>query len=221
MLTLRSDAVSRVLEGLFAAAERTDPPLLEHAWADANRGGGMVVDSAMAATLGVAFMPVSPDAGRFLYILARSLGCRSVVEFGTSFGISTLFLASAVRDNGGGRVIATEQEPEKVRRARQSLDEAGLGDLVEIREGDARETLRDLDAPIDLLFLDGWKDLYLPILKLVEPRLRAGAAVVADDLDIFPDATRGYLEYVRDPANGYESVEVPLGDRFEFSARAR
>ncbi|XXY48788.1 class I SAM-dependent methyltransferase [Sorangium sp. So ce269] len=82
-----------------------------------------------------------------------------MVEFGTWFGISTVFLAAAVRDGGGGRVIGSELHPEKVRRARKNLDESGLGDLVEIREGDALVPLRDVEGPIDLVLLDGWKNL--------------------------------------------------------------
>ncbi len=81
------------------------------------------------------------------------------------------------------------------------------------------ETLSDLEAPVDLLFLDGWKDLYLPILRLVEPRLLLGSVVVGDDLNILPEALRPYLDYIRNPGHGYVSVEIPLGDGLEFSIR--
>jgi predicted O-methyltransferase YrrM len=70
------------------------------------------------------------------------------------------------------------------------------------------------------VFLDGWKHLYLPCLKLLEPKLAPGALVIADDVDLFPDALAPYLDYVRDPANGYVSVKVPVGDALELSARA-
>ena len=132
-------------------------------------------------------MPVDRPSGRFLYNLVRTQGSRTVVEFGMSFGISTIHLAAAVRDNGSGRVITTELDAGKVRRATSHLAEAGLLDVVEIRHGDALETLRDLEGPVDLVFLDGWKVLYLPVLQLLEPQLRPGAAVVADDLVLFPD----------------------------------
>ncbi|MCA9641175.1 MAG: class I SAM-dependent methyltransferase, partial [Myxococcales bacterium] len=115
-------------------------------------------------------LPVSPETGRLLYLLARSTHAKHIVEYGTSFGVSTLHLAAALRDNGGGRLITTEFEPGKVARARQHLEEAGLADLVEIREGDALETLqRDLPAEVDLLLLDGAKALYREVLELVEP----------------------------------------------------
>jgi predicted O-methyltransferase YrrM len=116
-------------------------------------------------------------------MLARSVQVRSIVEFGTSFGISTLHLAAALRDNGGGRLIGSEFEPTKIARARENLGTAGLSDLVEIREGDALQTLaRDLPDSIDLVFLDGAKSLYSPILSLLEGRLRSGALIVADNV---------------------------------------
>ena len=86
-------------------------------------------------------LPVSRETGVLLYMLARGSGARTVVEFGTSFGISTLHLAAALRDNGGGRLVTTEFEPSKVARARRNLTAGGLADLVEIREGDALQTL--------------------------------------------------------------------------------
>ena len=105
------------------------------------RGGGAAAFEALAPHLKNAFIPVSPEAGRFLYLTARAIGARHVVEYGTSFAISTLYFAAAVRDNGGGRVIGTELEPTKHARALAHLAEAGLGDLVDVRLGDARETL--------------------------------------------------------------------------------
>ena len=159
-------------------------------------------------------LPVSRETGALLYMLARGCGARTIVEFGTSFGISTLHLAAALRDNGGGRLITCEFEPSKVARARNNLTEGGLIDLVEIREGDALETLSvDLPATIDLLLLDGAKALYPEILSLVESRLRRGAFIVADNADDSPE----YLARVRSPASGYTST--PFADDVELSMR--
>jgi predicted O-methyltransferase YrrM len=159
-------------------------------------------------------LPVSRETGTLLYMLARSGGARSVVEFGTSFGISTLFLAAALRDNGGGRLVTTEFEPSKVARARAHLKTGGLDDLVEIREGDALKTLAaGLPETIDLLLLDGAKALYPEILALVESRLRPGALVVADNADHSPE----YLARVRSPQGGYMST--PFGGDVELSMR--
>jgi predicted O-methyltransferase YrrM len=119
------------------------------------------------------YVPVSPKQGRFLYSVARSIRAKRVVEFGSSFGISATYLAAAVRDNGGGIVIGSELEPTKVKTARRNLGEAGLDGLVEIREGDAQETLRDPGGTVDLLFLDGFKTLYLPVLRMLIPACAA------------------------------------------------
>jgi predicted O-methyltransferase YrrM len=132
-------------------------------------------------------LAVSRETGALLYMLARSSGARDIVEFGTSFGISTLHLAAGLRDNGGGRLITSEFEPSKVARARDHLTAGGLIDLVEIREGDALRTLSlNLPDTIDLVLLDGAKALYPDILKLVESRLRPGALIVADNADHSP-----------------------------------
>ena len=159
-------------------------------------------------------LPVSRETGALLYMLARSSKARSIVEFGTSFGISTLHLAAALRDNGGGRLITTEFEPSKAARARENLTAGGLIDLVEIREGDALETLSvHLPETIDLVLLDGAKALYPEILSLVESRLKPGALIVADNADMSPD----YLERIRSPGSGYKSV--PFADDVELSMR--
>lgn len=158
------------------------------------------------------WLPVSEKTGTLLYMLARGGGARSIVEFGTSFGISTLHLAAALRDNGGGRLVTTEFEPSKVARARQNIAAGGLSDLVEIREGDALKTLStDLPETIDLVLLDGAKAIYPEVLSLLEPRLKPGAIVVADNADMCPD----YLERVRDPAQGY--LSLPFGEDVELS----
>ena len=161
------------------------------------------------------WLPVSRETGNLLYMLTRSIRAKTVVEFGTSFGISTLHIAAALRDNGGGRLITTEFEPSKVARSRQYLVEGGLMDLVEIREGDALTTLAaDLPDSIDLVLLDGAKSLYPEVLALLEPSLRPGALVVADNADFCPD----YLAHVRSPASGY--LSTPFAEDIELSMRS-
>jgi predicted O-methyltransferase YrrM len=165
------------------------------------------------------YIPLSREAGTFAYLVARSLGARRVVEFGTSFGISTIYLAAAMRDNGGGLVVGSEIEPSKIRRARENVAAAGLAEYVQIREGDARETLRDPGGVVDLALLDGMKDLYVPILDLLKPSLRGGSVVLADNIKTFPTALAPYLAWVRDPRNGFHSVTLPLGEGMEYSVR--
>lgn len=161
-------------------------------------------------------LPVSPAAGQLLYMLVRSSRAENIVEFGTSLGISTLHLAAALRDNGGGRIIGSEFEPGKIARARAHIKEAGFDDLVEIREGDALQTLsKNLPERIDLLLLDGAKGLYLDILALVENRLRVGAIIIADNADHSP----AYLARVRGTGNGY--LSLPFGDDVELSVKVK
>jgi predicted O-methyltransferase YrrM len=161
-------------------------------------------------------LAVSRETGTLLYMLSRGCGARSIVEFGASFGISTLHLAAALRDNGGGHLITTEFESSKVARARDNLTAGGLIDLVEIREGDALKTLSvNLPETIDLVLLDGAKALYPDILSLVESRLRLGAFIVADNADLCPD----YLARVRSPEGGYMST--PFAEDVELSVRLR
>ena len=161
------------------------------------------------------YLPVSEPGGELLYCLARAVRPTTVVEFGTSFAISTLYLAAALTDNDHGRVFGTELSRTKVESARNNLAEAGLDDRVTILPGDARQALAEVPGPVELVLLDGWKDLCLPVLRLLETRLAPGALVVADDIE-FP-AMAGYLAFVRDPANGYVSVPFPVEDGMEIS----
>ena len=167
-----------------------------------------------------AYIPVDPDQGKFLYVTARVLNAKRIVEFGTSFGISTIYLAAAARANGGN-VIGTELVPEKVNAARANVAQAGLAQFVDIREGDAMKTLSTIDEPIDLLLLDGWKDIYLPMVKMLTPKLRAGAAVIADNVFTFKTALRPYVAHMQNRENGFDSVTLPLGHGMEYSMRTK
>jgi predicted O-methyltransferase YrrM len=216
MSTLTTSPLAPLLDRLFAQAEAATSPAmagisreervrLMHSKTEYLDFYGQLKDL---------WLPVSRETGVLLYMLARSSDARTIVEFGTSFGISTLHLAAALRDNGGGRLIGSEFEPSKVARSREHLAAAGLADLVEIREGDAIETLgADLPETIDLLLLDGAKALYTEVLDRVESRLRPGALVVADDAGHSPD----YLARVRSPASGY--LSTPFGEDVELSMR--
>ena len=161
-----------------------------------------------------AWLPVSPQTGALLYLLVRATRARHVVEFGTSFGISTLHMAAALRENGGGHLITSEFEPSKVVRARAHLAEAGLEDLVEIREGDALVTLASgLPESIDLVLLDGHKALYPDVLDLLVNRLRPGAVIIADNANYSAE----YLARVRAPSEGF--LSLPFADDVELTVR--
>jgi len=162
------------------------------------------------------YIPICADAGRLLYALTRAIRPQTVVEFGTSFGISTIYLAAAVADNGTGHVFTTELSRKKAAAARANLEEAGVAAQVTILSGDALDTLAGVSGPVGLVLLDGWKDLCLPVLRLLEPKLAPGALVAADDITHAGMAP--YLDFIRDPASGYVSVAFPVEDGMEISS---
>jgi predicted O-methyltransferase YrrM len=165
------------------------------------------------------YIPLSPKQGTFVYMVARSLRAQRIVEFGTSFGISTLYLAAAVRDNGGGTVIGSEFEPSKVAKARSNIEEAGLSEHVEIREGDAIETLKDPGGTVDMLLLDGMKEMYIDMVEMLKPHLRQGAVVIADNILSYRKALAPFVAHMQNPANGFQSVTLLLGDGTAYSIR--
>ena len=114
-------------------------------------------------------------------------------------------------------MIGTELEPSKHARAVANIEQAGLGDVAEVRLGDALETVKEVPEPPDLGFMDGWKDLYLPILEILKPRLRPGAVVLADNILSFRKSLRPYVEYVQSGSNGFESMTLRISDGTEYS----
>ncbi len=218
MDSLSSGRVAQTLQRLLAEAEIADKGLMDQF------EGGMAALSEQAHADIIAdmvaeerrdlrgvyrgyannFLNVAPAYGRFLYQCARARRATRIVEFGTSMGISTIYLAAALRDMGGGQLIGA----------------AGLADLVDIRVGDARETLAHVDGEIDLVLLDGAFSLYLPVLKLLEPHLRGGTPILAENAW---EQGNDYLDYVRDPANGYLSQPLPVtegrGNEFTIVTR--
>ena len=232
MDSLNTGRVAQTLQRLFEEAEQADRALMEQ-FANAEISGqslGEVLGEHLAGERRDVrgfyhgyvdnFLNVTPEYGRFLYQCARVRKATRIVEFGTSMGVSTIYLAAALRDMGGGHLITTELEPSKAARARTNLEAAGLADLVDIRIGDARETLVDTDGDIDLVLLDGAFSLYLPVLKLLEPHLKTGTPILAENAF---DHDNEYLAYVRNPANGYLSQPIPVsaGRGNEFTVATR
>jgi predicted O-methyltransferase YrrM len=166
------------------------------------------------------YLPLEAEQGGLLYVAARAIGARRIAEYGTSFGVSTLYLAAAVRDNGGGKVIGSEILPEKAEVARANFAEAGLGEFIDLRVGDARETLKDCEGPLDLVLLDGWKDIELDVLRILKPQLRRGALVFTDNIFTFEADNQGQREYMADPQNGFRAVVLPLKDGMEMAVYA-
>ena len=216
MTILSSPRVAQVLDRLFSEANASEPAM--NAVVEGTDVSAMITSRTgyreFYGLLKEIPLPVSRETGTLLYSLVRATRAQAVLEFGTSFGVSTIYLAAALCENGGGRIITTEFEASKVERARKNLTEAGLIDLVEIREGDALQTLaRDLPETLDVVLLDGAKALYADILALVESRLHAGSLVLADDARHCAD----FVSRMREAVDSY--VSVPLAGDPELSMR--
>ena len=210
--SLRRPRVKAVLDRLFAAAANDDET---PRWLRPDISWEIATAQERADASESAYMPISRQGGELLYILVRAKRPKTIIEFGTSYGISAIYLCAGVADNGTGRVLSTELNAKKVLAARGNLEEVRLAERATILLGDARTTLKDIPGPIDFVLLDGWKDLCLPLLVLLESRLTIGAVIVADDINL--PSLAGYLNYVREPANGYASVSFPIDDGMEIS----
>lgn len=162
------------------------------------------------------------DKAEFCYQLIRVTGARRVVEIGTSYGVSTVYLAAAVRDNlaavgGEGTVIGTEYEPDKARAALALFAETGLAAFVALREGDLRATLKDLEGPIDFVLMDIWLPMVMPAIEMVAPRMKTGAVVIADNTARHRDEYGSYFGYLA--THGFRTMTLPFAGGLEMSVK--
>lgn len=165
---------------------------------------------------------IGPDAGTLLNVIIRSLHAQVILELGTSYGHSTVFLAEAARASGG-KVISIDVNGDKQRYAREQLTAADLDPFVELRTGDARDLIASLSSSIDFVLIDLWKDLYIPCFDLVYPKLSDGAFVAADNIlypEFFRDDMNAYREHLR-RQSGMETILLPVGNGIELSRRTR
>ena len=130
-----------------------------------------------------AYLSISKEQGEDLVQLIRENNLKNIVEFGTSFGISTLFLAQGALETGG-HIITTELIESKAQKAIKNFKRACVNNRIEVRVGDAMETLKNHSEPIDLLLLDGWKDLYLPLFQMLEPNFHANTFIYVDNANM-------------------------------------
>jgi predicted O-methyltransferase YrrM len=212
--------INAVLDRLHARADRETPGLIANLALASVRNLVGASNGVHEAYVRDKLISLDRGQGWLIYMICRSLRARRAVEFGTSFGVSTLYLAAAMRDGGGGVVIGTEIEPEKARCARAHFAEAGLADLIELREGDALVTLQDCGGPVDFLLVDGFPRFARPVIEVMAPQLREGAMVVCDNVGHFPKGLAAYLDFVRRPANGFVSTLIPLRGGMELSVKA-
>ncbi|MGA9795931.1 MAG: class I SAM-dependent methyltransferase, partial [Rhizomicrobium sp.] len=164
------------------------------------------------------------DKAELCYQLIRAKDVRRVVEIGTSYGVSTLYLAAAVRDNvrsngGKGLVIATEYESGKAKIARENFAKAALSDYIDLREGDLLETLKPLDGPVEFVLVDIWIPMALPALELVALHLKPGSVVLCDNTEEYRDEYADYFTFINDPTNGFTTMTLPFRGGLEMSVR--
>jgi predicted O-methyltransferase YrrM len=152
---------------------------------------------------------VTPDTGRLLWILTRALRATRILEVGTSNAFSTIWLADAVKSNGG-RVTTLEFNPEKTTLAQTNLTAAGLENVVDIVEGRAIETLPALPGPFDIVFLDADRSGYAAYLEILMPKLLAGGLLIADNATSHPEELQEFFERV-DSHPQLFAVTLPIG----------
>ncbi|CAB1274309.1 O-methyltransferase [Candidatus Nitrosacidococcus tergens] len=157
------------------------------------------------------------DKAQFCYHLCRAMSTRKAVEIGTSYGVSTLYLAAAIRDNGGGTVIATEYESIKATAARAHFLEAGLVDQIDLREGDLRQTLQSLPHNLDFVLMDIWLPMVHPALEIIDPYLRPGAVIIADNTESFRKDYTDFFTYLK--THKYTTQTLPFEGGLEMSIK--
>lgn len=167
-----------------------------------------------------AALAAGPETAGLLNLMIRMTDAKLIVEVGTSMGYTALWLGEAARATGG-RVIGTEFLESKHAIATDYIARAGLADIVEVRPGDAKESVAAIDGPIDLVFVDAWKTDYIGYFDMLLPKLRVGGTLVADNIT-YPEsnaeAMAEYCAYVRGHAN-VRSDLVPIGNGIEVSVR--
>jgi len=165
-------------------------------------------------------LSVGREAGTLLYLLATGGQARRILELGSSYGYSTVWLGAAARATGG-KVTSLELKEHKIEHARQALTRAGLSTRVEFHAGDCLDTLKTLSGPFDFVLLDVWKDLYLPCFELVHPKLAPGGVICADNM-LIPEHVRPQAEAYRArvrAAGDLDSVLVDVGNGIEISRK--
>jgi len=215
---LSDPALQALVDRLHAASAAQEPAMHTYFTERAQQGNlswdGL--DDEANRFMADKMVALEPIKAQFCHLLCRSLNAKRVVEVGTSCGVSTLYLADAVRANGGGVVIATEYEPAKAAQARANFAAAQLSTCIDLREGDLRETLRVIDGPIDFVLMDIWTEMARPALELLTPHLRRGAIVVADNTAQFRHSYRHFFEFVAEPAHGLATLTLPFEGGLEL-----
>ncbi|HLH31924.1 MAG TPA: class I SAM-dependent methyltransferase [Terriglobia bacterium] len=198
--------VQGVLRAFEKRAEKESVRMRELSWAD------------MANHVDEFLLSVGPATGELINLLAKEAESKVILEVGSSYGYSTVWLAEAARETGG-KVISLEIHEEKQKHARASVEKAGLGGIVDFRLGDARASLEKLKGSVDFVLLDLWKNFYIPCFDLFYPKLKPGALIVADNMT-YPEESRPHAEkyqkHIR-KKGGIQSVLLNVGSGLELT----
>ena len=220
MSPLGDPSLEALLERLHAQSLGQDEEMGRFFSARAAAGEDLSPDNGEVRTFLVdKLVALERDKAIFCYQLCCALRARCVVEVGTSYGVSTLYLAAAMRHHGGGTVIATEMEPDKIAAAKANFAEAGLAEHIDLREGDLRSTLVHIPGSVDFMLIAVWSPMARPALELVAPRLRQGAVVICDNTEAYRDYYQDYFDYLGDPANRFITQTLPFAGGLEMSVR--
>ena len=215
MSVIDDPQLKRLLDDLHA---RSDGQVADLERFDRDRA----TEGELKAFLSDKLVALDRDKAEFCYQLCRATNARRIVEIGTSYGVSTLYLAAALRDNirasgGTGVVIGTEYEPAKASAARAHYEQAGLSGLIDLREGDLRETLSRIEGPVDFMLVDIWIRMARAALELVTPHLKRGAIVICDNTARFRADYADYFACLE--SNGFRTMTLPFDGGLELSIR--
>jgi predicted O-methyltransferase YrrM len=223
MSVIQDSKLQRLLSRLHARSDE-QVASMKSFYAHRTADGEPPTDAEIKAFRADKLVALDRDKAEFCYQLCRAGNARRIVEVGTSYGVSTLYLAAAVRHNvqaagGDGVVIGTEYEPEKARAARAHFDEAGLSAFIDLREGDRRETLKEVEGPVDFVLMDVWIAMAWPALELIAPHLQPGAVVICDNTEEHRRDYAAYFAFLENPANRFRTMTLPFGGGLESSVR--
>jgi len=219
MSVLNDPKLEALLDTLHAASKAQEPQTATY-W-QTREGDWHGMEARDHAHYADKFVALERDKAEFCYALCRAIGARRIVECGTSFGVSTLYLAAAVRDNGGGLIVGTEYESKKVLAARANFAAAGLSKFIDLREGDLAVTLKGIEGPIDFVLFDIWTDAVGPALAHILPHLRKGSVICADNT-AGERSRAGYkalFDAIADPVNRLVTMTLPFEGGLEMVVR--
>jgi predicted O-methyltransferase YrrM len=199
---INDPTVELVLERIYSEAQIL---------ADQSNSDWVSADELTEDRLGDFGFSLRPAQGELLYLLCRAVKPTTVLDSATSAGASTIYLATALRDNGiGGTVISADWRADRIAAAKANLDAAGLSDYVQLRCGEPADVLDDVPDPIDLMWVDGWPQLSAPsralrVVSRLAPKMRSGALVLNDARE------SDYIAYMRRSGGQFRTSILDVG----------